>query len=43
MQRTRGRSQGQMEIRGEGLRKEMSTDRGGEEGPGRDDGGAMGG
>ena len=42
VQRTRGRSQGQTEIHGEGLRKEMSADRGGEEGPGREDGGAMG-
>ena len=33
---------GQTEIRGEGLRKEMSADRGGEEGPGWEDGGAMG-
>ena len=43
VQLTRGRSQGQTEIRGEGLRKEMSADRGGEEGRGREDGGAMGG
>ena len=42
MQRTRGRSQGQTKIRAEGLRKEMSADRGGEEGPGREDGGTMG-